>query len=61
MLGAAKLTKNADISKYKYSWYGIKFDRKVASSHPSSGFDKNTVIFGVGNYSKNVLNWFSCD
>ena len=26
LFGAAKLTKNADISKYKYSGYGIGFD-----------------------------------
>ena len=29
LFGAVRLTKNADINKYKYSAYGIGFDRKV--------------------------------
>ena len=28
LFGAVNLTKNADISKYKYSGHGIGFDRK---------------------------------
>ena len=28
LFGAVRLTKNADINKYKYSGYGIEFDRK---------------------------------
>ena len=28
LFGAVTLTKNADIDKYKYSGYGIGFDRK---------------------------------
>ena len=28
MFGAVKLGKNADIDKYKYSGYGIGFDRR---------------------------------
>ena len=53
MFGAVKLTKNADINKYKYSGYGIGFDGKGAFSHPSGGFGNNTIIFGV-NMSSSV-------
>ena len=44
MFGAVSLTKNADIDKYKYSGYGIGFDRHW---HPSGGTGKNVIIFGV--------------
>ena len=40
LLGAVKLTKNADIDKYKYSGYGIGFDSKGSFSHPSGGMAK---------------------
>ena len=46
MFGAVKLTKNADISKYIYSRYGIGFDEKGAFSHPSGEFGNNAIIFG---------------
>ena len=46
-LGAAKLTKNADISKYKYSGYATGFDGKGAFSDPSGRFGNNAIIFGV--------------
>ena len=32
LFGAATLTKNADIEKYKYSGYGIGFDRRSSFS-----------------------------
>ena len=35
LFGAVKLTENADIDKYGYSGYGIGFDRRSRSSHPS--------------------------
>ena len=38
LFGAVTLTKNADIEKYKYSGYGIGFDRKSSFSLPSGGF-----------------------
>ena len=47
LFSAVKLTKNADISTYKYSRYGIGFDGKGAFSHPSGGFGNNAIIFGV--------------
>ena len=37
MFGAVKLTKNADIDKYKYSPYGIGFDRNGTFQVPSGG------------------------
>ena len=38
LLSAVKLTRNTDISKYKYPGYGIGFDRKGCFSHPSGRF-----------------------
>ena len=35
------------IDNYKYSWYGIGFDRKGFFSHPSGVTDRNVIIFGV--------------
>ena len=35
LFGALSLTKNIDIDKYKYSGYGIGFDRKEFFSHLS--------------------------
>ena len=37
--------KNADIDKYKYSGYGVGFDRHVFLSHRSDGTGRNVVIF----------------
>ena len=45
--GAVKLVKNADIDKYKYSGYGILFDRRGTSSFPTIGFGYNGIVFGV--------------
>ena len=47
LFGAVTLTKNADIDKYKYSGYGIGFDRKSSFSFLSDGFGENILIFGV--------------
>ena len=47
LFGTAKLTKNNDITKYKYSGYGIGFDSQGTFSHPSGGFVKNLIIFGA--------------
>ena len=41
------MTKNADIDKYKYSGYGIGFDRKGSFSFPGTGLGRNVIIFGV--------------
>ena len=47
LFGAVKLTKNPDIDKYKYSGYGIGFDRKGMFSI-GNGFGKNVIIFCAG-------------
>ena len=41
------MTKNADIDKYKYSGYGIGFDRHGSFSSPGAGLGRNVIIFGV--------------
>ena len=46
LFGAVSLAKNADIDKYKYSGYGIVFDRHGEFSF-GNGFDKNCIIFGA--------------
>ena len=57
LFGAVTLTKNADIDKYKYSGYGIGFDRKGSFSFPSGGYGKNVVIFGADmNSSQHIDN-----
>ena len=47
VFGAVSLTKNADIDKYKYSGYGIGFDRGGSFSFPGVGFGSNVIISGV--------------
>ena len=47
LFGAVTLTKKADIEKYKYSGYGIGFDRRSNFSFPSGGFGQNVLIFGA--------------
>ena len=47
LFGAVNLTKNADIGQYKYSGYGIGFDRKGEFSFGSRGFGRNCIIFGA--------------
>ena len=44
LFNAVKLTKNSNIDKYKYSGYGIGFDRK---GKISVGFGRPYIIFGV--------------
>ena len=47
MFGAVILPKNDDIDKYKYSEYGIAFDRHEFFSHPGGGTGRNVIIFGI--------------
>ena len=47
LFGATKLAKNADISKYGYSNYGIGFDMYGFFSHPSEGTHINVIIFAI--------------
>ena len=63
MFGAVNLSKLADIDPYKYSGYGIGFDRKGEFSFGSNGFGRNVIIFGAdmsssvhtNNKTKNIL------
>ena len=63
LFGAVTLTKNADIDKYRYSGYGIGFDRRSGFLFPGGGFDQNIIIFGadmnssihIDNKGKDVL------
>ena len=48
LFGAVTLTKNADIERYKYSGYGIGFDRRSSFSFTGGGFGQNVLIFGAG-------------
>ena len=47
LFGAVSLTKHADIDQYKYSGYGIGFDRKGEFSFGSNEFGRNVIIWGV--------------
>ena len=44
LFGAVTLTKNANIEKYKYSGYGIGFDRGSMFSFPGGGFGQNVLF-----------------
>ena len=46
LFGAVTLTKN-DIDKYRYSAYGIRFDRRSSFSFPGGGFGQSIIVFGV--------------
>ena len=47
LFGAVSLTKNANIDKYKYSGYGIGFDRHGSFSFPGTGLGRNATILEV--------------
>ena len=47
LFGGVTLTKNADIDKYGYSSYGIRFDRRSSFSFPGGGFGQNVLLFGA--------------
>ena len=46
LFGAVSLSKRVDIAQYKYSEYGIGFDRKAEFSF-GNGFGRIFIIFGV--------------
>ena len=62
LFGAVSLTKHVDINRYKYSGYGIGFDRKGEFSF-GNGFARNVIILGAdmsssvhaNNRIKNIL------
>ena len=47
LFGSLKLTENADLDKYKYTGYGIKFNSCGEYSSPDGRVSKNVIIFGV--------------
>ena len=46
--GSVRLTKNADLDKYKYSGYVIGFDSRSDFSFTDGSMGKNIIIFGAG-------------
>ena len=55
LFGSVKLTKNPNIDKYRYSGYGIRFDRKESFSIGEE-IGKNVIIFGVDMSSSSKIN-----
>ena len=47
LFGSVKLTKNADLHKYKYNSYSIGFDSRSEFSLPDATMRKNVIIFGA--------------
>ena len=47
LFGAVKITKNVDISKYKYSGNGIGFDSKGSFLDADNTYAVNVIIFGA--------------
>ena len=51
------MTKNADIDRYKYSEYGVGFDRNGSFSFAGTALDRSVIIFRVDmNSSTNIDN-----
>ena len=46
-MASVKLTRNADLDKYKYSGYGIGFDSRSEFLFTNRSFGKNGIIFGA--------------
>ena len=42
-----KLIKNADVEKYKYSGYGIRFNSQLYFSLPDNTMERNVITFGA--------------
>ena len=55
LFAAISLTENAVINKYKYSGYGIGFDRHWSFSTPGIGLEQNAIIFGVDKSSSTKI------
>ena len=56
LFGAVKITSNADISKYKYSGYGIDFDSKGSFLHTDGRYGVNVIIFAADLSSSTHIN-----
>ena len=48
LLGSVKLTKHADLTKYKCTGCGIRFDSRSDSSLSDGSMGNNVIIFGAG-------------
>ena len=48
MFETVSLTKHVDIAQYKYSGYGIGFDRKGEFSFGNNRLDRNCIVFEPG-------------
>ena len=63
LISAIKLTKNADIDRYKSSGNGISLDSRDTFSFSDGSYAHNVIIFGVdmsscghaNNRTKNIL------
>ena len=63
LFGSVKLTKNADLDKYKYTSYNIGFDSRSEFLFTDGSYGKNVIIFGadmnssvpVDNKGKDIL------
>ena len=47
LFGSVKLIKNADVEKYKYSGYGIRFNSQLYFSLPDNTMERNVITFGA--------------
>ena len=56
LFGAVTLTKKEDIDNYRYSGYGIRFDRRSSFLFLSGGVGKNVLIFGADMSSSAQIN-----
>ena len=56
LLGAVSLNKHADIDQYKYSGYGITFDRIGQFSFGNNGFGRNVLTLDVDKSSSVHVN-----
>ena len=54
LCGSVKLTKSADIDKYRYFGYGIGFNRQTSFSIGNET-GKNVIVFGVDMSSKTKI------
>ena len=56
LFGTVTLTKNADIDRYKYFGYGVRFGRHGSFSFPGTGLGRNVITFGVDMSSSTKIN-----
>ena len=47
LFGAVSLTKNADVDKYKYSGYGLAFEKIGSFLFPGGRYGQNVILFGA--------------